>query len=190
METQNQLNEEFDVKDHNKFDYITIFIKKSMADEIKQSYAHFEWSVFDEKENDRYEDILDITFSRPHNIKNKDDLQILQMYTEDGFNKLGKLEKTKHSKTLITALTTEVIGFFLFACGLLTALNLLPFGILWLSITSAVIGGLSMIAGAVIMPIIFKKEIVSYEKTKQKLYDEIKQVHNRVENLKGGDNNE
>lgn len=47
-----------------------------------------------------------------------------------------------------------------------------------------------MIAGAVIMPIIFKKEIVSYEKTKQKLYDEIKQVHNRVENLKGGDNNE
>ena len=112
------------------------------------------------------------------------------MYTEDDFNKLGKLEKTKHSKTLITALTTEVIGFFLFACGLLTALNLLPFGILWLSITSAVIGGLSMIAGAVIMPIVFKKEIVNYEKTKQKLYDEIKQVHSRVEKLKGGDNNE
>ena len=177
------------IKNHNDFDYITLFVKKDMAEEIKQSYLHFEWSVFEEKENNRYEDILDITFSRPHKIKNKDDLQILQMYTEDGFNRLGKLEKNKHTKTLTTALTTEVIGFFLFICGLLTALNLLPFGYFWISLASAIIGGLSMIAGAIILPFVHKKEKANYIETKQRLHEEIKAVHKRVESLKGGDDN-
>ena len=79
--------------DSNKFDTLNLFVKKIKRQDVVDTYTSLGWKLLTEKENDRYEDIIDLTFLRPHKIQNKDQLQLMQVYTEDNLNEIAKLEK-------------------------------------------------------------------------------------------------
>ena len=65
--------------DYENYDTLNLYVKKIKAEEIKERYKNFGWILFNEQENATYEDILDLTFTRPHKIENKDELQLMQV---------------------------------------------------------------------------------------------------------------
>ena len=177
------------IKDYTNFDYITIYVKKNMIDAVRKNYEILGWQILEEKENDNYEDIIDVTFFRPHKIENKDDLQILQVYTEDRLNKLAKLERDKYAKSLISTLSIEIVAVFVLLYGINSLIKVWKFVSMLLSISAIVIGGAMVVLGFVLLPVIRKKEKANYIFQKDKLINELGQIYQNISTL-GGDKNE
>ena len=124
-------------------DKLELYVKKDKVDEITNYYGKFKWEVVDRTENKKYEDLIDLTFSRPHYIKNKDDLQLLQVHLEENLNKIGKLEKMKNSKTLAFGLSAGILPIGLAVLGILQLINFIS--------TLQLVGGMVLLASAVFL---------------------------------------
>ena len=147
------------INDYINYDSLKLYVKKNKSKEIIEHYKLFGWEVLEEFENKKYEDILDLTFCRPHKIKNKDELQLLQVYMEERLNEQAKIEKHKHSKTTSIGLCLGVIGVGLITLGLLACLKVIMFVSLIGGILLAVSG--SIFAFAVTKPTAIHKNKVS-----------------------------
>jgi len=173
-------------KDYKNFDTLTLYVKKTKAEQIKEYYKIFKWNLIEEKENDKYADIVDLTFSRPHKIENKDELQLNQVYLEENINELAKLENRKHSKSLIFGLSFAIVILILLIQGILFVVNF--------SFTRELIWGIVLIflsvlliVGLVLLLIrIFKNENVVFNAKQQEITSEINSICSYVVNL-GGD---
>ena len=174
----------------NDFDYLKIYVKKPKTERIINHYKTFGWTLKSQTENDRYEDILDLTFERPHKIKNKDELQLLQVYMEDKLNKLGMIEKNKAPKTTIFSLTFGVFGIALTIIGLLFCFNQLVGLNLALSIFIVVLGTIFTIIALIIIPQLHKKELIDFKQKSTLIESEINQVCDKATKLLGGNQNE
>ena len=86
-------------KDYENYDYIEIIVKKDNVDEVVSSYGEFLWQEISRKEDRRYSDVIHVSFYRAHNIKNKDRLQLLQVYYEFALNDRAELFEKKHHKS-------------------------------------------------------------------------------------------
>ena len=113
-------------RNYKEFDYQTILIKKQKVEQVVDNYKNFGWEVIRTTQDPQYENILEVEFKRNHFIKSKDRLQFLQVNMEVDTNKRGRLERTKHSKTLIGALSGGVLGAGLVALSVLSFMNM-PF---------------------------------------------------------------
>lgn len=102
--------------DYNNYDKIDVYAKKFKTETIVSCYESFGWKLVNISDNDKYEDLNDITFVRPHKIPNKDFLQYNQIEMENILNKMGKLEKNKHSVTTIVGLC---LGLFAMSMAIL-----------------------------------------------------------------------
>ena len=71
-------------------DTISIKSKKRASEHIIARYGDFGWTLTDRKEDKLYGDIVHLTFSRPHCIKNKDELQLMQVRLEIAYNAMGR----------------------------------------------------------------------------------------------------
>lgn len=100
-------------KNHNEFDYQVIVAKKEKADELIKNYECFGWVAIDSNQHAQFENLVEIEFSRPHKIQNKDNLQFMQVNMEHYINQKGRLERKKHSKSLIWGLSSGIIAIFL-----------------------------------------------------------------------------
>lgn len=60
-------------------DKLSVAVKADASDEIKRAYCTFGWKLEDEYDDGNYRDIIHMEFSRPHFIKEKDRLQLLQV---------------------------------------------------------------------------------------------------------------
>jgi len=175
---------------NHDFDTLTIYVKKSKAVEIIENYKSFGWYLELEKENSSYEDIVDITFKRKHKIKNKDELQLMQIYMEDKLNSLGKLERNKTPKTTAFGLFFGIIGITLIIIGILFATKVF-YGIsLFVNIFLLVIGALFLIITISILPKLNKSEMISFEKNSSLLKTEIQDICSQASKLFGGDKDE
>ena len=171
-------------------DSLTIYVKKSKSNEIKENYSLFGWQVVSEAENRRYEDILDITFSRPHKISHKDELQLYQVYMEERINHQVKLERNQRSKTTAFGLCFGVFGVALFVMGILSCCGVVSmFGVIP-SLVMSVLGIAVLIVGGIFVPKILKKEKSIFEINNKKINQEINVIKNKVLSLNGGKNNE
>ena len=167
-------------------DKLTMYVKKSKVDHIVQQYSAFGWDVVDQTENKKYEDIVDITFSRPHTIQNKDHLQLLQVYMEDGLNRMGKLENNKYPVTISLGLCAGVLGLLMLVLGGLFAFSILPvLGIIGGCIM-AFLGLALLILGSIAIPKVFRKEVRKYQKMHAILEREIKDIVKEAKALRGG----
>ena len=171
-------------------DSLTIYVKKSKSNEIKENYSLFGWQVVSEAENRSYEDILDITFSRPHKIKNKDELQLLQVYLEDKLNSLAKLERNKTPKTTAFGLFFGVLGIIFSIFGALFAFNLLSGLSTFCSITISCVGIVFLILTLLITPKLYKKEIISFKNKFSELENNIQNICEKANSLFRGENHE
>lgn len=112
--------------DYHNFDRLEITAKTAKEKDLVSHYALFGWQETARKEDKRFFDIAHITFIRPHKIKNKDRLQLLQIYYESYMNQLYRCEKTAYTgsvafltSALLTALILASIGIiFIFSVPL------------------------------------------------------------------------
>ena len=105
------------IDNYKEYDTLTLYVKKNKSTGIIKHYKIFGWELVEEADNNMYADLVDLTFIRSHKIKNKDELQLQQVYMEETLNKLGKLDKFKHAKSASVGLSvgTIILAFIVFA---------------------------------------------------------------------------
>ena len=172
--------------DYNKYDTLKIYANKSKRDEIIYHYNLFEWEVYEEIDNARYEDTIDITFIRPHNIDNKDELQLLQVYMEERLNGIAKCDKDKYAISLAFSLSTGIIGLGFVVFSIFAFLGyLLPMRNI-VGIISMTLGVMLLTIFAVLLPTLIKKDRNKFDTNIARLNKEIDEICDRVTVLKGG----
>jgi len=172
--------------DYKNFDYLTLYVKKKKVDEIKKHYKLLKWDILEEVENKKYEDIVDLTFFRSHKIDNKDKLQLSQVYLEEKLNEIGKLERHKHSQSLIFGL-----NFFIFILSLifLGVSFCLKHSILWkliLGICLLYISVLLLVGGIVVLNKIYKREKERFSLKEKVIQQDIEKILNNALTFIGG----
>ena len=173
------------MKNNNEFDYLTIYAKKEKANEIISHYSAFGYTKIDVKENNRYEDLIDITFSRPHKIKNKDELQLNQVYIEEKINELARIEKHKHSKTTSIGLSLGTLCISLITLGILSIVNIINTIPLVFAITFIAFGIVLLILELIFLHKIYKNENLFYKTNSEKLLTEIAEIIKTAHSLIG-----
>lgn len=153
-------------KDYKNYDYISVSVKEKQAEELEQTYAAFLWERVSREEHKRYSDIQNFVFRRPHKIKNKDELQFLQVAAEEELNARDKLERNKHARSTASGLVFGLFGTALIIIGVLLILLAVEFDKV-APIVGGIIAALAGIAvcacTAVVSIRIFKKENAEYE---------------------------
>lgn len=172
--------------DYNKFDKMSLFVKKDMKDEIIKNYNDFGWELVNVKPNFLYDDIVDLTFKRSHYISNKDDLQLLQVYMEDKLNELGKVNKNRNAKSTIFALILGLFGVSFIVCSAIFFLNMQHSSRIFLSSLSLAVGVCLGIVLALFYPKLRKRENEKFIQKTAFLEKELKNFCVRAKKLRGG----
>ena len=174
------------MKTNKDYDVLTLYVNKTKTEEVIEHYKIFCWDLVKETENERFEDVVDLTFQRRHNIENKDELQLLQVYMEDNLNSVAKLERNKHLKSIIFELTFGPIGLALITLGLLFCFHILPVLGLIGGIVLAVLGLVCEVLIAIFVPLMVKKERNCFDEKREQKGQDLEALFDRVRILTGG----
>ena len=160
---------------YKEYDVLNLLVKQKKVKDIIERYKIFGWEVFEESENRKYQDIIDLTLVRKHKINNKDELQLYQVHMEENLNKQGKLEKNKYSKSLCFGLFFGGLGLILF---LFNILNLIKFFTWALTpqIICLVVGIIFILLVVIFVPIIVKREKRKFISKKEALEEKLKTI--------------
>ena len=172
---------------YKEFDSLTLYVKTTLTEKIIEYYKLLGWNLVEKHENVYYEDINNLTFSRPHKIENKDELQLMQVYLEDRLNNLSKIERFKHAKSTSFGLIFGIIGVAFSVLGILNIVSVLTFLSLATSIVFTSVGGIFLILCPIFIPSIVKKERLKFEIEFTKLNSEIEEICQKASLLTGGD---
>lgn len=139
------------------YDELSVTVKSDRAEEITVYYSSLGWQKAEEEGSRRYFNEINLSFRRPHYVENKDDLQLLQVYLDNSLNGLSKLTVSPCPLTISLGITFGLIFSALVALGV--CLAVLVGGVwFWGGIAVACIGGLSLIAYAVLIFRLYLKE--------------------------------
>ncbi len=118
--------------DYNSYDRLSLELKTEAKGSMLEYYLAFGWEPYLEEADSRYADIVHVDLRRPHNIPNKDRLQLLQVKMESAVNRFAIARRDRHSVSLIMSLSFALGGAVSIALGALIAFKLsgLPFIIL------------------------------------------------------------
>lgn len=172
---------------YKDYDTLTLYVKKNKSKKIIDYYKIFGWELVKEDENRRYEDLTDLTFTRPHKIKNKDDLQLQQVYMEETLNQIGRLEKRKHAKATSFGLCFGVIALALMVVGVVLGLNYTNLPMLIGGIALVAVGLILVIIGVIWLRKVYKNETLVYEQKREILEYQINEICTKVKTLSGGE---
>jgi len=165
---------------YKEFDYQTIVVKKEKSQDIVNKYEHFGWVKFEEKQHSQYENLLEVEFYRPHKIKHKDALQFLQVNMEANIINQGRLEKRKHSKSLITGITLGVVGIICAFDSILAFLHMKPLSAIILGSLFAFVSLLSLILIPITLKRLIKKEKKYYDQKQKEYTTSISEIINKA----------
>ncbi|MBP3619892.1 MAG: hypothetical protein J6J24_04450 [Clostridia bacterium] len=168
-------------------DFLHLYVKSGKTKEIIKLYKLFGWELLEQSDNKNYEDIVDLSFSRPHQIANKDELQLYQVHLEENLNNSARNERLKHSKTTALALVFGPIGLALITLGLLFFLNVLPVLGLAGGIVMSIVGLTLIVIGSIFLPKLSKKEKQIFQDKQTNLNRELIKICNKVQSLVGGE---
>ena len=170
-------------KDFQNFDYLDIIVKKKSEQEISNAYSAFLWNKIYKKEDRRYNDVVHLSFRRPHKINNKDSLQLLEVYYESALNNRADLEIKKHSKSKI-----KLANLIFFSAILLFGAGVFIY--LKKTLLSIILGSvfvLGVVFGAFFLKNKIKKQFVKenevYLEKLKKNQEEIKSILDQVKVL-------
>lgn len=104
--------------DFKEYDYITLYVRAEKVEIVERCYEKFLWKVVKKENNNKFNDIVDITFKRKHKIENKERLQLLQIYMEDNLNRTDKYEQNKFAKSTILGLTMGLLFLLFIGLGI------------------------------------------------------------------------
>lgn len=159
--------------DYKNLDKLDIYAKKEKVDMVVDGYQSFGWELIENKENHKYEDTCELTFVRPHNIANKDELQYRQIEMENIMNSMGKIERNKVARTTTSYLCLGILSAIFIVMGIFTLLNSLsPLNII-LAIASFVAGILCTLLTIFLTIKIYKREREHYKSSHKELEDSL-----------------
>lgn len=175
-------------KDIENFDYQTVLVKTDCIDEVVENYACFGWKVVDKNPHTQYENIVEVTFERDHFVKNKDDLQYLQVNYEVDINRRGKLEKFKHLKSTIFS---SVLSLVLALC-IVSSIMLFLKNLTAIRLAFAIVCTVLSVAISIITPLIsckmLKKERAIFDVEAAKINEVLNAYCTTAKKLLGGKN--
>ena len=167
-------------KDYQNFDYLDIIVKKVSENEIENAYLSFLWEKTDKKEDKRYIDVVHLSFRRPHKIKNKDRLQLLQVYYEYALNSRAQLSIKKHSKSKGDIVRTIFFSaILLLGVGVFIYLTKTFFSLIFSLIFASLVFGFLIFSAGKIRKKHIKENKVYLEKVKE-IDDEINGILTEV----------
>ena len=176
------------ILDYNNYDKLTLYVKKERTKRIIRAYQTLGYELVLSLPNDRYNNIMDLTFVRPHNCKNKDKLQYLQVGLEIELNKIGKLEKNKHSKSITFALSFGLISVFLGILGVYLLLNATTLLYKIFDLIIILVALLMFGVGLFFTPKIFQKEKEVFEEKTNDINNKIDNIIAKIKQTKGEEN--
>lgn len=167
--------------DYNNFDKIVVTTKREKAENIIKDYAVFGWQKKEVSDDEVFYDVIHITFSRPHVIKNKDELLYLQVCYEEKLNKTADLERYKN---LNSSILYCIVLTFCVLTLILGIVNLVKFSNILLGILFIV--GCFLVGGTVVLVNkLRKKENGIYNRKFNCLLKDINDILNKVKVLSG-----
>ena len=168
-------------------DTISIKSKRQASEHIIERYGDFGWSLSERKEDKLYSDIVHLTFTRPHCIKNKDKLQLMQVRLEIAYNTMGRLSCKIPVRSSLFVGLSGLLSAGLVACGVIAFLFLEG---LFAVISGAVLCALGLTAGILCMLFtnrIYKKDKEKYSLLIEKQVDKIDGLCRKARILRGED---
>lgn len=127
----------------NTFETDTIYVNlnSGAAESVKQYYADLGWQVSGERKKRLRKNFIQVAFSRPHGIADKDELLLLQVRLDIALNRMGKISAGRKSRAVWagTCLGLAALVFFLQGALLFTLFTV--------GTATAVFGGLALLFG-------------------------------------------
>lgn len=165
-------------------DVINVTGNKQAAESIIQRYGDFGWKLTENRQDKLYADTVHMTFTRPHFIKNKDELQLLQVRLEIAYNNTGKLAwKCRHCAALIVALVTLLVAAYIVG-GVFLVLNGGLYPIIFGAVSFA-LGAALAASGGIYAGKIYKRDVKKYTVLIKKELDKIDGLCAQAKALRG-----
>lgn len=168
--------------DYKKHDKLVITTKKALLEQVLNAYSVFKWEQLKLKDDKNYGDEVHVTLVRPHQLKNKDSVQYLQVCFEKYLDQISNAYTYKNLKsTLITSLVA-VCGLAFVIGGLVLILNcanfLLAFGYF--------LAAIGLIIPVALIPLFIKtyrKENLLYKQKRNNLNIKIDEILKKAREL-------
>ncbi len=170
-------------RDYNNFDYLDATVKLNSLEELKAHYAVLGWECVYFDCGKSVKKTVRAVFRRPHNIKNKDELQLLQVYMEYAWNRIDGASLNPCPKTVAAGLTFGAISLaavIVGVCAVLSVIAAIP--LIWGYVLLGA-GGLTAAAGTAICAKYCAKERAETQKAAESAAREISEVYYRAEAL-------
>lgn len=176
--------------DHNSMDSLDVTVRTDKELELRERYKKFGWVQYASSPDSTYDNLVHLSFYRPHKIEHKDELQLLQVNMEMAINNLSKALRYKNLKSMVCGSVIAIISSAFILLGVIVPVLMysvvhLAFGI--------VCGMLAVITLAVGIPKNIKRrerEEDKYNKLMLSYNAEIASACARAEELSGGVNEE
>ena len=168
-------------------DTISVKSKKQAAEHIERRYGDFGWTLTRKEDDGLYEDVTHMTFTRPHFLENRDELQLLQVRLEIAYNNMGKLSlKSRLRASLYTSLFGLLCAAFAAGGVVLILLieGLMP--IIFGSLLCAV-GVAAGVFGGVLSHRVYKKDKKKYGLLIEEQLETIESLCKKARALRGED---
>ena len=174
-------------RDYNNYDYLDATVKKHSMEQLIAHYKVLGWEYLDGRDDKIYYDIKHIVLRRPHAIAYKDELQLLQVYLESAWNRIGKAEANPCPRTLFAGLFFGIISLAAIILGLLGGLGIFKY---ITSLQGYFLCGAGVALAVINAAICLKYRKYELNKTAQEVetaVHEIKSVYNSAAALTKGD---
>lgn len=181
---------ENETRNYREYDYISLILRRDVADTVISAYGAFLWKEVSRARDKQDGSALHVTLKRKHFIKNKDRLQLLQVYFESLLNDRSLSEDKKYFKSQILTYTSVAVCAGAVAIGGVTAY--------YIRTAIAVIGGClfastGIAAMAAVIPLILrmrKKERAAYDEKFKKTGEGIEEILAEAKALTEGEDEE
>ena len=170
--------------DFQNYDRFTMLAKKNKKNELLKYYTALDFKLIKQKNHPYFEDEIYLTFEREHFVKNKYELQYIQVELESNLNEIAKLENKIKSKTTIVGITLGLASFIFQFFGIYNLcqnpkLNLAFY------IVSTLLGVCLLVCNIIVCKKIYKDDSIFFNNKINDLKQENIKIYNRLQALKG-----
>ena len=168
--------------DYKKHDKLVITTKKALLEQVLNAYSVFKWEQLILKDDKNYGDEVHVTLVRPHQLKNKDSVQYLQVCFEKYLDQISNAYTYKNLKSTIITLLVAVGGIGLIIGGLALIFNCVNFlALLGYGLSSA--GVLIPVALIPLFIKTYRKENLLYKQKRNNLNIKIDEILKKAREL-------
>lgn len=170
-------------------DVIRIKVRKDAAEYLTECYGDFGWSLKSEEPARIGKKTAHLTFSRPHYIADKDDLQLLQVRLEAALNNTGIIAAAKFHRAIFAAISLTLLAALFTAAGclLLTIYEGLLFTAL--GIICSVCAVCAAISAVVVTKRVYRRDLDDSKALVAQQSEKIEEIRSRARIIRGAGEN-